>query len=93
MDTLSILIFTRRHNSITIVHGVTLLVLCISSDHGLHLYQVSRKYLDQFQSYGADTISILIYTKGYNSVKITNGVTVLILCRLSDHGLHIYQIS
>ena len=37
-DTISILIITMGHNSIDLVHGVTVLVLCISSDHGLHLY-------------------------------------------------------
>ena len=69
MDTISILIITMGHYSINLVHGVTVLVLCISaisvvintnghnplkrlhgvrvfvlctsSNHGLHLYQVS----------------------------------------------------
>ena len=92
MDTISILIITMGHNSINLVHGF-FIVLCVSSDHGLHLYQISGKYLEWFQSYGADTISILINTKKHNSVKTTQGVTVLVLCRLSNHGLHLYQVS
>ena len=38
--------------------------------------------------YGADTISIQVITKEHNSVKIAHGVTVLVLCTLSDHGLY-----
>ena len=37
-------------------------------------------YHERFKSYGADTISILIITKGHNSINIVRGVTVLILC-------------
>ena len=48
-DTISILIITKERNS---VRGITVLVLCKSSDHGLHLYQ----HLEWFKSYGADTI-------------------------------------
>ena len=32
------------------------LVLCTSHDGALHLYQISLKYLQGFQSYGADMI-------------------------------------
>ena len=84
---------TLGHNSINRVHGVVVLILCISSDHGLHLYQVLWKYLERFQSYGADIISILINTKEHDSVKTTHIVTVLVPCRLSNHGLHVYQVS
>ena len=66
------------------------LILCIWSNHGLHLYQVSVKYLDWFQSDGADTISILIMTKGNISVKIVHGVTVFIVCKSSYHG-HLFH--
>ena len=31
----------KGHNSVKNVGGVLVLVLCISSDNGLHLYQVS----------------------------------------------------
>ena len=34
--------------------------------------------LEGFQSYGADTISILIIGKGHNSTNIARGVTVLV---------------
>ena len=30
--------------------------------------------------------------KGHNSVKTVNGVTVLILCILSDDALYLYQV-
>ena len=36
------------YDSLNVVHGVTVLVLCISSDHGLYLYQVSKKILNGF---------------------------------------------
>ena len=39
------------------IGGVIVLVLCTSSDNGLYLYQVSRKYLEPYQSYGEDTKS------------------------------------
>ena len=69
VDTISILIITTGHNSVNLLHGVTVFILCISSDHGLQLCQVSRKYLEWFQCNGVDKISILINTKGHNSVK------------------------
>ena len=71
VDTLSILIITMGHNSVDLEPGVTVLFLYIPSGWGVHLYQVSRKYLERFQSYVADTISILINTKEHNSVKKT----------------------
>ena len=37
-------------------------------------------------------IPILIITKGHNSENIARGVTVLILCTLSDHGLYLCQV-
>ena len=39
-----------------------------------------------------DTISILIITKGHNSVNTAHGITVLVFRTLSDHGLHLYQV-
>ena len=35
--------------------GVTVVNLCTSSGHALYLCQVSRNYLERYQSYGADT--------------------------------------
>ena len=47
-----------------------------------------RKNIKQFQSYAADMISILIITKGHNSMNIVHGVTVLVLFTTSNHCLH-----
>ena len=55
--------------------------LCTSSGHALYFYQVLRNYLKRYQSYRADTISILKITKGNNSAKNVGGVTVLISAR------------
>ena len=38
-------------------------------------------------------ISILKFTKGYNSVKIVGGVYVFNLCTLSDEALYSYKAS
>ena len=48
---ISLLRFSKEHNSIKNVGGVTVLNLCSSSDHALHLNQVSQKYLNGFQKY------------------------------------------
>ena len=45
------------------------LVLSMSFDDVLYLYQGSWKNLKGFQSYWADTISIVKFSKGHNSVK------------------------
>ena len=37
--------FTKGHNSIKSVDGVTVLVLCTSPDNALYFSQVLRKYL------------------------------------------------
>ena len=47
--------FTKRHNSVNNVGGITVLNFCILPDHVLYLYQVSWKYLKGFPSYWADT--------------------------------------
>ena len=46
--------------------------LCTSSGHAVYLYQVLRNYLQRYQSYRMDTISILKITKGNNSAKRYN---------------------
>ena len=43
--------------------------------------------------YGPDSISLLIITKGHNSVNVAFGDTVLVCCTLSNHCLHMYQVS
>ena len=50
-STLMCLQLTKGHNYIKTVGGVMVLVLCTSSDDALYLYQVSKKYLKEFQSY------------------------------------------
>ena len=40
-----------------------------------------------------DTISIIKFSKGHNSVKNVGGVTVLVLCTSSDDAVYLYQIS
>ena len=55
----------------------------MSSGHVLYLCQVSRNYLERYQSYGADPISIRKITKGNNSAKNVGRATLLIsACRL-----------
>ena len=76
-----------------IVGRVMALVLSTSSDDALHLYQVLRKYLERFQSYGADTISVPKNTKGHNSVKNVGRVMGFVLCTSSDVALQLYQVS
>ena len=49
-------------------------------------------YLEQYQSYRADMISILKITKGYYSIKNVGGVTVVNLCMSSGHALYLYQV-
>ena len=63
------------------VGGVNVVNLCTSSGH----------YLEQYQSYRADTISIQKITKGNNSAKNVGGVTVTYLCTSSGHALYFYQ--
>ena len=80
-DTISILKITKGNNSAKNVGGVTVVYLCTSSGHALYFYQVLRNYLKRYQSYRADTISILKITKGNYSAKNVGGVTVLISAR------------
>ena len=65
----------------------------MSSGHVLYLCQVSRNYLERYQRYRVDTISIRKITKGNNSAKNVGGVTVVNLCMLSGHALYFYQVS
>ena len=92
-DTISILKITKGNNSAKNVGGVTVVDLCTSSGHALYFYQVLWNYLERYQSYWADTISIPKISKGNNSAKNVGGVTVFNLCMSSDHALHLYQVS
>ena len=52
-----------------------------------------KKYLKGFQSYLADRISILKFTKLQNTIKKIGGVRVFILCTSSNKTLYLYQVS
>ena len=82
---------TKGNNSAKNVGGVTVVNLCTSSGHASYFYQVLRNYLEQYQSYRADMISILKITKGNNSARNVGGVTILNLYMSSDHALYFYQ--
>ena len=91
-DTISILKITKGNNSAKNVGGVTIVDLCTSSGHVLYFYQVLWNYLERYQSYRADTISIRKISKGNNSAKNVSGVTVVDLCTSSGHALYFYQV-
>ena len=84
--------FTKGHNSVKTVNGVMVLNLCISSDDALYLYQLSRKYLKEFQSYREDAVSILKFSKEHNYVCSVGGVMAPVLSMLSDDVLYLYQV-
>ena len=46
-----------------------------------------------FQSYSADTILLLKYSKGHKSIKNVQGVPILVLCTSSDGIKYLYQVS
>ena len=92
-DTISILKITKGNNSAKNVGGVTVVNLCTSSGHALYFYQVLWNYIKRYQSYRADTISILKISKGNNSAKNVGGVRVVNLCTSSDHALYLCQVS
>ena len=54
---------------------------------------ISTKFCERYQSYSADTISILKITKVNNSAKNVGGATVVNLCMLSGHALYLCQVS
>ena len=67
------------------------------SAHRLVMLYISTKFCEiiskRYQSYKADTISILKISKGNNSAKNLGGVTVVNLCMLSDRVLYLCQVS
>ena len=91
-DTISKRKMTKGNNSTKNVGGVRVFDLCKSSGHALYFYQVLWNYLKRYQSYRANTISILKITKGNNSAKNVGGMTVVELCTLSGHALNFYQV-
>ena len=92
VDTISIPKISKGNNSTKNVGGVTVVDLCTSYGHALYFYQVLWNYLKRYQSYRADTISILKITKGNKSAKNVGGVTVVDLCTSSGHALYFYQV-
>ena len=44
-------------------------------------------------SSSADTISIVKFAKGHNSIKNVGGVMVLVLCMSFDDALYWYKVS
>ena len=82
--------FQKGNNSIKNVYGVIVLVPCTSPDSTLYFYQVTWKYLKRFGSYCADTISMVKFAMGHNSIKNVGGVMVLVLCMSNDHALWKY---
>ena len=91
-DTIFILKISKGNNSAKNVGGVNVVNLCTLSGHALYLCQVSWNYLERYQSYRVDTISIRKITKGNNSAKNVGGVTVVHLCTSSGHALYFYQV-
>ena len=91
-DNISILKITKGNNSAKNVGGVTVVNLCTPSGQALYLCQVSWNYLERYQSYRADKISIRKITKGNNSAKNVGGVTDFNLCTSSGHALYFYQV-
>ena len=90
---ISTLKITKGNNYAKNVGGATVVNLCTLSGHALYFYQVSWNYLEQYQSYRADTISILKITKGNNSAKNVGGVNIVNLCTSSGHALYLCQLS
>ena len=82
-DTISIRKITKGNNSAKNVGGVTVVDLCMLSGHALYFYQVLWNYLKRYQSYRADTISILKITKGNNSAT---------KCRWSNRSLSLHIV-
>ena len=66
---------------------------CTSPDDALYLYQVSRKYLKEFQRYWEDAVCILKFSEGDNSVNSGGEVMVLSLSTLSDSVLFVALLS
>ena len=65
------------------------------SAHRLVMLFISTKFCEiikRYQSYRADTISILKITKRNNSAKNVGGVTVVNLCTSSGHPIYFYQV-
>ena len=74
--TISILIIIKGNNLVKTVHRITVLVLCISCNHGPHLYHVWQKYQAMSELWSQNAFDIISH-KGHNSLNIIHGVKVL----------------
>ena len=73
---------TKGHYSVTNI-GFD---LCLLSDNALYLYHLSGKYLELLKYNRANTIFILIITKGQNCIVVN-------ICTSSGHFLYWYRVS
>ena len=72
---------------------VMFLAYCNSLHSPLSLYHVSYIYLQYFQRYAPDKLTIANIRKGNNSEITCDKVTVLALCTFSDGRLSMCQVS
>ena len=79
---------SKGNNFKNVLKRVMVLVLCMSSDGALCFYEVSRKYLEGFSSYRADTKRPLSNFKGEITTKLY-GQDLQFLCSAS-HLMMIY---
>ena len=84
------IIYNKGHTSLNIIHGVKILF----SAHHLIMVSICTKFreniLNGLRLWSVYNFSVII--KGHNSGKRVHRVIVLVLCILSDHGLHMYQV-
>ena len=83
---------TNGNSSAKNFGGVIIFNLCMSSGHALYFYQVLCNCFERYQSYRANTISLLKITKGNNSAKNVGRVTIVNLCKSSSHALYLCQV-
>ena len=82
----------KGNDSANNVSRVTSFNVCKMAGH-IYIVPSFLKLSQIYQSYRADTISILKITKGNNSAKNVGAATVVNLCILSGHALYLCQVS
>ena len=70
----------NENNSVNTDNRVMYFTFCSSPQGPLSLFQVTFIYLQYFQKYASDKLTITKVRKGNNSVIICDGVTVRALC-------------
>ena len=83
----------KGSNSLNTGDSVMVLALCNFLHGPQSVYQVSFIYLQYFQRYALDKLTIAKIRKGNNSVITSDRVMVLALCTFSDGHLSMYQVS